>query len=390
MKQTTPTIVLTGGGSGGHITPLLSLARELKRQAPGCTLVYIGHKGDRFDNLGLSKRDFDFMAFIKAGKFRRYHGMGFTGGVLQPKTLALNIRDFFRLPGSLINSMKLMRKFRPNVVFSKGGFVAVPVCLAAKLLKIPIVTHDSDTVPGLANRMVGRWATLHTTGMPTHHYPYPPDRTRYVGIPIDDRIKKVTPKVMNQAKAQLKLPKDSLVLLLSGGGNGSVRLNKLMLAVATDLLSSHLSLYLLHLCGPDHVAEVNEGYRALPRAERQRVRVLGFSPEFYKLSASADLVVSRAGATTLADLAVAGKACVVIPAPFLAGGHQLKNADELAKHDAAVVLDNEVQPDEFQAVINELLADDRRRFELARNLYSIAKPGASAELAKVIIYIAGY
>src|SRR5579862_561435 len=193
MNQPLPTIVLTGGGSGGHITPLLSLARELKKQAPDCQVLYIGHKGDNFDTLKHSGHDFDFMAFIKAGKFRRYHGNR-ARGLLDPKTLILNIRDFFRLPASIAAAYKILRKFKPDAVFSKGGFVSLPVGIAARLLKIPIITHDSDSTPGLANRIIGRWAKIHATGMPPEYYSYPKSKTVFVGIPIDQTIKRVTPK----------------------------------------------------------------------------------------------------------------------------------------------------------------------------------------------------
>src|SRR5579862_3662963 len=374
MNQSYPTIVLTGGGSGGHITPLLSLARELKSQAPDCQIVYIGYKGDQVDSFQQSGHDFDFTAFIKAGKFRRYHNAGFAGGIFGPKTMALNIRDFLRLPASVIASIKILRKFKPDVVFSKGGFVAVPVGIAARMLGVPVVTHDSDSVPGLANRIVGRWAKAHATGMPAEYYPYPRATVHYVGTPIDERIKKVTPKLQNEIKRKLKLPPDSKVLLVSGGGNGSRRLNELMLSIAPELLQTNLSLYIIHLTGQAHEQAVKAAYKTLPKNEQKRLIVQGYSNDFYALVAAADVVVGRAGATTLAELAAAGKACIVIPAPFLSGGHQLKNAEQLAKLDAAVVAPEEVQPDELLALINSLLDNDQRRFELARNLYATAKP----------------
>jgi UDP-N-acetylglucosamine--N-acetylmuramyl-(pentapeptide) pyrophosphoryl-undecaprenol N-acetylglucosamine transferase len=365
----------------------LSLARELKKLSPGCQIVYIGHKGDDFDNFKESGHQFDFMAFINAGKFRRYHGHAFAG-IFHPKTIALNVRDLFRLPRSVWLSYKILRKFKPDVVFSKGSFVAVPVGFAARMLRIPIITHDSDTAPGLANRLVGRWAKVHATGMPAHYYPYRNSTIEYVGIPIDERVKHVTPKLQKAAKTKLDIPSDASVLLVSGGGNGSKRLNDMVLAVAKELLSTHLSLHIIHLTGSMNEDEVKAGYKKLPKAEQGRVQVAGYSHDFYLLNAAADLVLTRAGATTLAELAAAGKACIVVPAPFLTGGHQLKNADELAKHDAAVVLPNEADADELLATVNKLLGDDTRRFELARNLFSMAKPSASINLAKLILQTA--
>ena len=378
---------MTGGGSGGHITPLLSLARELKRQAPGCQILYIGHKGDNFDTLDQSGHDFDFMAFIKAGKFRRYHGQSMLG-VLSPRTLMLNVRDFFRLPGSIISSYKVLRKFKPAAVFSKGGFVALPVGIAARLLKVPIITHDSDSTPGLANRMLGKWAKIHATGMPVEFYSYPKSATEYVGIPIDERIKRVTPRLQTQVRAKLKLPKDSQVVFVSGGGNGSRAINDLMLTIAAELLETNLSLYIIHITGQSHEDDVKKVYKTLPKTEQNRLIVLGYTNDFTAYAAAADLVITRAGATTLAELAAAGKACIVIPAPFLAGGHQLKNAEQLASHDAVVMLPDEVRPDELLATVNSLLANDSRRFELARNLYAQSTPEAASNLANLILKMA--
>ncbi len=379
---------MTGGGSGGHITPLLSLAQELKKQSPDCQIIYIGHKGDNFDTFQQSAHDFDFTAFIKAGKLRRYGTLRFHG-LLHPDIFWKNLVDTLRFPGSVITSLRILRKFRPQVVFSKGAYVALPVGIAAKLLRIPIVTHDSDTIPGLANRVIGRWAKLHATGMPKEFYGYPADSTRYVGIPIDPRISKVTPRLQNHYKKQLKLPPDSTVLLVAGGSIGSTQINDLMLSVAPELLTANLSLYIVHITGDSNLKAVTAGYKRLPKNERKRVMVSGYTNELYAYSAAADLILTRAGATTLAELSAAGKACIVVPSAHLSGGHQLKNAELLQKLDAAAIAPENIQPDELIVMINGLLNNDSRRFELARNLYALAKPDASAELAELLLNIAG-
>ncbi len=378
---------MTGGGSGGHVTPLLSLARELKSRSPNCELIYIGQKGDIFDTLQQTSHDFDFMAFIKAGKFRRYQG-GFAKGVFAPRTMVLNLRDLLRLPRSLWVSLRILRRFKPDVILSKGGFVALPVCAAAWLLRIPIITHDSDTVPGLANRLVGRWAKIHATGMPARYYPYPKSRTQYTGIPLDSQIKKVTPRLQKQMKEKLGLPTDSRVVLVSGGGNGSQRLNELMLSIARELLENDLSLYIIHITGAKHAQAVKDGYTKLPDPARKRVLALSYSQDLYQLVAAADVIISRAGATTLAELAAAGKATIIIPAPFLAGGHQTKNAKELADHGAAVIAPDEVEPDELMVLVKSLLGDDHRRFQLSRNIYATAKTDASSKLAEIVLDVA--
>jgi UDP-N-acetylglucosamine--N-acetylmuramyl-(pentapeptide) pyrophosphoryl-undecaprenol N-acetylglucosamine transferase len=365
----------------------LSLAQELKKQSPECRIIYIGHKGDNFDTFQQSSHDFDFTAFINAGKLRRYGTLRFHG-LLHPDIFWKNLVDICRFPGSVIISMRILRKFRPQVVFSKGSYVALPVGIAARLLNIPVVTHDSDTVPGLANRILGRWAKLHATGMPKEFYDYPAATTEFVGIPIDPRIKKVTPKLQNSYKKELKLPADSTVLLVSGGSNGSVQLNESLTAIASELLETNLSLRIVHVTGNANEKDVLQSYKRLPKIDQKRVIVSGYANDFYVLAGAADLIITRAGATTLAELAAAGKACIVIPAAQLSGGHQLKNAKLLEELDAAAVAPMAVQPDELLVMINGLLNNDGRRFELARNLFAIAKPDASVELARLILKIA--
>jgi len=364
----------------------LSLARELKAQSPDCKIIYIGHKGDDFASLNIGTHDFDFMAFINAGKFRRYHTSSRLAQLFDLKTWALNIRDLFRLPASIHSSVRLMDKFKPDVMFSKGGFVSVPVGIAAKYKGVPIVTHDSDIVPGLANRIVGRWAKVHATGMPAKHYKYPVDTIEYVGIPVNERIVKVTPKIQDQAKAKLKLPENSQVLLLSGGGNGSVRLNKLLVSISKPLLESNLALHIVHITGNSHLQTVKDSYRSiLQTAQYNQVTAIGFTSDFYSYVAAADLIITRAGATTLAELGVAAKACIVIPSPYLTGGHQLKNASELEKKGAAKVVDEDIASEKFLQIVRQLLSDDSERFELAKNIFGATHSNAAAKLAQLIL-----
>lgn len=384
MKQPYLTVVLTGGGTGGHITPLLSLAQELKRLSPGCQLIYIGNKGDSVDTFKQSGHDFDFTAFISAGKFRRYGTLRF-GGLLHPNIFIKNLADFFKLPGSVIKSIRILRKVRPSVVFSKGGFVALPVAFAAKLLDIPIVTHDSDAAPGLANRIISRWAASIATGMPEKYYDYPQNRVHYVGIPINPQITKITPAAQGGYKDQIGIPRTSKLLLVAGGSSGSVQLNDLIGSVAEELLETHLDLWIIHLTGQAHLANAQSNYSDYPASLKKRLKIQPASDEFYRLAGAADLVITRAGATTIAELAAAAKACIIVPAAQLAGGHQLMNAQALADKDAAVIAAPDIQPDELMALINSLLNDDKRRYDLARNLHATHKPAASKELAELIL-----
>lgn len=367
----------------------MSLARELKQKNPSCSIVYIGHKGDKFDSLQEGFHDFDFIGFVNAGKFRRYHGESVWQHLTDIQTLLLNARDFFRVIGSIGKAWRILAKVKPDVVFSKGSFVAVPVGIAAHLRRIPIVTHDSDVVPGLANRIIGRWAVAHATGMPAEFYNYPKEKTRYTGIPIDSRIKSITDAAQKKIKKEIGLHPASLVLLIAGGGLGSRDLNDKVLKIAPELLTTYPSMHIVHIAGQNNEQEVKNKYRQqLLDTSNKHVSVLGFSSEFYKYVAAADLIVSRAGATALAEYAAASKPCILVPSPFLTGGHQLKNAEKLKENRAAEIVPNNAPPEALLGKIVTLLGNPKKRLALGRNLGATAKPDAAQELADLLLKIA--
>jgi UDP-N-acetylglucosamine--N-acetylmuramyl-(pentapeptide) pyrophosphoryl-undecaprenol N-acetylglucosamine transferase len=357
-----PVIVLTGGGSGGHITPLLSLARALKEKQLESSVVYIGHKGDKFDNMQQRFGDFDFVGFVNAGKFRRYNG----------ESLLSQLLDF-------------LAKVHPDVVFSKGGFVAVPVGIAAKIRGIPIVTHDSDTIPGLANKIIGRWAMVRATGMPAEFYNFPKGKTVYTGIPIDGRIKRVDHSLQAKYKKEIGINPGNQVLLIVGGSLGARDINDKVLKIAQELLSVNPRLHLVHITGMQNGEEINKQYKVLLEGKAGQVTVLRYTNDLYKYVGAADLIVSRAGATAVAEFAAAKKACILIPNPFLTGGHQVKNAESLQKVGAVEVVANEASVETLLGKIVKLLSSPTKRESLANKLGSTAKLEAADNLAEILL-----
>ena len=364
----------------------MSLARALKNANPSCQLIYIGLKGEK---IGLSDKRFgvfDQISFVSSGKFRRYHGESLLSHLLDVKTLLLNLRDVFKVLWGTLRAFWLLGRYKPVLVFSKGGYVVVPVGMAARLRGITLVTHDSDAVPGLANRIIGRWARLHATGMPPQYYPYAKDSVVHTGIPVDERVKPVDEGLQKKLKKQIDLPSDCLMLLVAGGGHGSQTINELAVEIAAELLEANLLLQIVHFSGSAHQDHVAEHYmKKLGKQMPSRVRVLGFSSDFYAYSGAADVVLARAGATTIAELAIQRKAAVIIPSPFLTGGHQLKNAEELTTKTAAVVLPNDVSPQKLLTVLNDLLQNQQRREHLAHNISRLAQPDAASHLAELLL-----
>ncbi len=301
--------------------------------------------------------------------------------MLDVKTIALNVRDLFRFITSTLAALRILGTTKPDVVFSKGGFVALPVGVAAHLKHIPIVTHDSDSVPGLANRVLGRWSKVRTSGVPAGHSKH------YVGNLIDSNLEKVSPNAQAASKEQLGLSSDSLVLLIAGGSSGALDINNIVTSIAERLLNSNNQLYLIHIAGSYDFVEVEQKYRATLNPDLlKRVKIYDFVNNFNELSAAADLIISRAGANAIAEFATQGKACILIPNPALAGGHQVKNAEILQASGAVEIVANNTTPENLFNVTNDLLQNKQRREELSRKIYTDKHKTAATELAKLLLH----
>jgi UDP-N-acetylglucosamine--N-acetylmuramyl-(pentapeptide) pyrophosphoryl-undecaprenol N-acetylglucosamine transferase len=381
-------IVVTGGGSGGHITPVLAVANELKQLDPDTTIVYIGQRGDKLGDVPAADPNIDHSEVVSAGKLRRYHGEGLRQ-LLDLKTVGQNIRDVFRTVAGIFQSIAILRRYKPNAVFIKGGFVGVPVGLAAALLRIPYVTHDSDALPGLANRLVAPWATYHAVALPADVYNYSRAKTYTVGVPTQPDYARATEADKKSYRNFLHIDDDAKVLFITGGGLGAQRINNAMVEIMHDLLRAVPKLVVFQTVGRENEASVKRAYVEILTPEEQgRVHVLGYTTELFKYSGAADLILMRAGATAIAEFARQGRACVLVPNPVLTGGHQLKNAEVLRAARAVAILSDEDLEGDLPLVLSTLvglLEDTASRHQLAENLSQFAHPEASTSLAKLLL-----
>ena len=374
-------IVLTGGGTGGHITPLITLAHEIKQSEPDAEVIYVGELGSKFASMTAADDLFDHKYKIFAGKFRRYHNRSWVAHIFDIKTNLLNLRDLFLLIFGLFQSFWLLLKLKPDAVFLKGGFVGVPVGLSAALLKIPFVTHDSDALPGLANRLVSRWALVHATALPTNSYPYPKVKTQQVGVVVSRDYQPVDTKLQASYKNNLGLSNDESLLLITGGSLGASRLNKAVASVVKNLLEDYPKLKVVHQVGKGKLGDW-QGYK------HDRLKVLEFLTPMYEYTGAADVVVTRAGANTLAELGVQGKACIVVANPDLTGGHQTVNAKLLQESKSAVIIAENELSTELESKIRQLLDDAAERQQLAKQLRLTTPLHAASKLAKILLDIA--
>jgi UDP-N-acetylglucosamine--N-acetylmuramyl-(pentapeptide) pyrophosphoryl-undecaprenol N-acetylglucosamine transferase len=225
--------------------------------------------------------------------------------------------------------------------------------------------------------------------MPAELYKYPPQKTITTGIPLRAEFTPVTAKKRADYRAHLKLPVHARVIFVIGGGLGSQRVNQAVAEAMPHLLKEFRDLHVVQSVGRANEADTMALYsQSLTEAEQQRLSVYGYIDDVYRYSGAADIVITRAGATNLAEFAVQGKACVVIPSPFLAGGHQLRNADYLAEQGAALVLNEAdllADPHRLAKQVSKLLRDTEEQRQLGQKLATFARPHATAELADVIL-----
>lgn len=381
---------MTGGGSGGHITPILAVANEIRQRDSSAEVVYVGQRGDVFGEVVAENTLIAETHTVYAGKFRRYHGLGMSQ-LLDYETIWLNLRDTFRVTLGTIQAIALLRRIRPDVVFCKGGFVGVPIGLAAAFWRIPYVTHDSDAIPGLANRIISRWARCHAVALDASLYPYPTDKTVSVGVPTNATYEMVDEATKLAYRKAIGLSGFKHVLLVTGGGLGAVRLNEAIMQHARQILEAVPSLCIIHTTGQLHEAEASATYtKVLTKAQRRQVIVRGFVTNLYEYSGAADVVVARGGATNFAEFALQAKPCIIVPNPMLTGGHQLKNALAYEQKNAIIcVQEADIAKDSSvlaQAVI-ALLHNREKQRSLAKAIHSFAHSDATSRLADIILDI---
>ena len=319
---------------------------------------------------------------VIAGKFRRYHHLSALRQLLWFSLVLLNIRDgFFVLCGFFQSFFKLLI-WRPDVVFCKGGYVCLPVGFAAHLLKIPLVIHDSDAHPGLTNRILSKYALKIATGAPLSYYNYPSEKARYVGIPISSEFHEFSAKEKTDARHLWGLDENKPLIVVTGGGLGASRINDAVALRLDDLLK--LGSVVL-ISGDNQYDEL----RALTPQNSQDFQLHNFvSKNMAELLGCSDVVITRAGATTILELAALAKPTIIIPNGRLTGGHQLKNAAVYKNADAAIIVDEaymEANPDVLVDAVRGILKNSKKSAEMSHALKSFARPSAAADVAEMVL-----
>jgi UDP-N-acetylglucosamine--N-acetylmuramyl-(pentapeptide) pyrophosphoryl-undecaprenol N-acetylglucosamine transferase len=376
-------ILAVGGGSGGHVTPVVAVLRELKSQHPRIEVrFWVDRKFAPQARSTVEAFDPTIPVHtIFAGKFRRYHHLTWWQQITWFSLVMKNLGDAFLIGIGLIQSVIKLLIWRPQVVFTKGGYVCLPVGLAARLLRIPLVIHDSDAHPGLTNRILSRWATAIGTGAPLEYYRYPSDRTQYVGIPISTDFHPYTKNEKRAAKREWGIDQDRPLTVVTGGGLGATRINT---AVAETLHSLQRYTSVVLVAGAGQYDEL----RSLLPEDDEHFQLYPFVTKMHSLLGAADVVVTRAGATTILELAALNKPTILIPNAKLTGGHQLKNAAVYDGANAVVVLNEDAmvkKPKLLVECVQQFIEDPEQAASMGKRLGTFSRPDAAKDMAAMIL-----
>lgn len=320
---------------------------------------------------------------IFGGKLRRYPGAGFWRNLSDISNLILNLRDIFLIAIGILQSLWILQRFRPEAIFNKVGTAGLPVGIAARILGIPMVLHEPDITPGLGNRILSRWAAAIAVGFPPEHYAaFPQKKLTFTGNPVQPAMLAGSSK---HALERLKLSNDLPLVLIVGGSQGAVAVNDAILVALPALLKEA---HVYHITGEYDLERVKSEAiaKGTPPTENG-YRIDSFLPidQMADAYAAADLVVARAGANTIAELAALGKAVILVP-NHQAAAHQVANAKILFDAHAAVTA-----PEEGTALLKAMLnlidlPFERKRLSAAINTFS--RPDAAKRIADLVEQVA--
>jgi UDP-N-acetylglucosamine--N-acetylmuramyl-(pentapeptide) pyrophosphoryl-undecaprenol N-acetylglucosamine transferase len=348
------TYVIAAGGTGGHIIPGIALANEIRAQRPNAAILFVGTAQ------GLESQ------IVPAAGFplELVDASGFVG-----KTMGKQLGALARLPKGFLGARALLKKHRARAVVGVGGYVTVPVLMAARSLGIPTLIHESNAMPGVANRFLNRFATRTAVGLAAANA-----HLRRAGILTGTPVRREFFEI-----PALDPAADTRRLLVFGGSQGSRVINRAVARAAVLMEKSGLEV--VHQTGEKDLTGTRGRYTRMPA----HWKLEPFLPRLWEQMAAADLILCRAGAMTVAELAAAGRPSILIPFAAAAGGHQAENARAMTRARAAVVIaEKDLTAESVAGTVVELLKDRARLVEMGQKAKKLARPDAARDLAKLL------
>ncbi len=356
-------VVITGGGTGGHLFPALAVRTALLRRRPEAQVLFVGASGGveatLLPRLGHAFRGLDV---------HQVKGKGWRGQVGAVLVLPLVVRQ----------AASLLRAFRAEAVLGVGGYASFPTVLAARLLRVPAVIHEQNAYPGLANRWLGRIATVVAVSFEAAAGHFPAGRVTVTGNPVRGEIH---PGDAGEARQQFLLAPDRFTVLIFGGSQGAHRINLGTIEALPRMVARRDHVQFLHGTGERDLAEVRQAYDQAGF----RARVEAFFEEMAAAYSAADFVIARAGASTIFELAAVGRPALLVPYPYAANDHQRLNAEAMVKAGGAWTLpDQYCDGQRIAASVEAALEKPELLRQMGERAWGLARPDAADRIVDLL------
>jgi len=348
--------ILSGGGTGGHIYPAIAIANELKLQFPDAEFLFVGAK-DKMEMQKVPQAGYEIKGLWIAG--------------LQRKLTLQNMMFPLKLATSLLESRRIIRQFKPNVVIGTGGFASGPLLQAAGGAGIPTVIQEQNSFPGITNKLLSKKANAICVAYENLERFFPKEKIVLTGNPVRQDLIDIDSK-REEAITFYGLDPNKKTLLVLGGSLGARRVNQLIEKELQNILSQDVQI--IWQCGKLYF----EDYK---KYNQPNVKVVDFIERMDFVYAAADVIISRAGASSVSELCIVGKPVIFIPSPNVAEDHQTKNAQAIVDAKGAVLLKESELESQFSIVFEALLKDKGKQSQLSENIKKLARPNA----VKVIV-----
>lgn len=358
-------VVLTGGGTGGHIYPALAVAREVSRQTPQAAFLYIGSKKGLEAQL-VPRTEIPFQSVEISG--------------LKRKLSLDNLKTLWKFVRAVSDAKKMLHDFQPDVVVGTGGYVCGPVVYAASRLGIPTLIHEQNVVPGLTNKFLSRSATRVAVSFAESLAYFPEGKTVFTGNP---RATEVMHGNAEAGRGFLGVDAGKKIVLIFGGSRGARAINEAVLSVVTEL-GKYADTHFVYVTGDVHFDKISSELAA-KRKLPENISVLPFVHNMPDVLAATHILVGRAGASTLAEVTALGVPSILIPSPYVTNNHQEKNARGLERAGAArVIVEKELTGERLLQEVESLLHSDEVWKQMKENALALGMPKAATEIVRTL------
>lgn len=352
-------VIISGGGTGGHIYPAIAIAQEIIKRQPESDILFVGAK-HRMEMQKVPKAGFKIIGLWISG--------------IQRKLTLSNLLFPIKLLSSMIKARSILKKHQPDIVIGTGGYASAPLLKMANMMNFPTLIQEQNSYAGVTNKWVAKQADAICVAYDNMQRYFPEDKITWTGNPvrqdlIDNKISKA------KALEAFNLEPKRQTLLVIGGSLGASVPNK-TIAKHLDLIKS-LNYNLLWQCGDFY-------YEEYKHYAETNINILKYIENMQAAYAAADIIISRAGAGAVSELSLVGKPVIFIPSPNVAENHQFKNAQSVANHQAAICIEEKDLKEHFETTLKNLIEDNTRQQQLSINIRTLAKPNATKDIVDMV------